>query len=251
MLKRMVWSVGVMLLAVSVRAEEPAKAGKLTDPVEILKKADEVCKPVKSLKYTASRAGLHADAEKTPKGTGTLISLPSVDKKPAMFKVQIKWTKPGETDVNEITAGCDGDNFYVMDHKTKKVYVDVDPAVFGGFRGPIQGLRMAEFGHESPFGDEINGKVKELIGVEKVGEEECYHIHVEYSGSNDGLHTDWWISTKDFYPRRADRVQPNRSGEKGGGTMSLTGLEVNPKADPKDFALVVPEGYTKVEDFAP
>jgi hypothetical protein len=33
--------------------------------------------------------------------------------------------------------------------------------------------------------------------------------------------------------------------------MTLTGLEVNPKADPREFALVVPEGYTKVDDFAP
>jgi len=240
------------LFAVTAHAEEPAKSGKLTDAVEILKKADEACKPVKSLKCTAVGEGLFNEAEKQPKVSGSIISLPPVEKKPAMFKASVKLQKPVSSDVEDVTVGCDGDLFYVMDHKNKKVYQDVDPAVFGSFRRGLGLMRMAEFGHESPFGDEIGGKVKELVGVEKVGDEECYHIHVEYSGQADGLATDWWFSTKDFYPRRADRVRTDSaSGQKGGGRLVLAGLEINPKADPKDFALVVPEGYTKVDDFAP
>lgn len=251
-MKRMLLILPFALFAVNARAEEPAKGGKLTDPVEILKKADEACKPVKSLKYTAAGEGLFGDAERQPKVTGSIISMPPVEKQPARFKVQVKVQKPGSSDVEEVTAGCDGNLFYVMDHKNKKVYQDVDPAVFGSFRRGIGAIRMAEFGHESPFGDEINGKVKTLVGVEKVGDEECYHIHVEYSGQSDGLATDWWISTKDFLPRRADRVRTDSaSGNKGGGKMVLTGLEINPKADEKSFALVVPDGFTKVEDFAP
>lgn len=250
-MKRMLLVLPLALFAVSARAEEPAKGGKLTDAVEILKKADEACKPVKSIKYTAAGEGLFGDAEKQPKVSGTIISMPPVEKKPAMFRASVKVQKPGSTDVDEVTAGCDGDLFYVIDHKNKKVYQDVDPAVFGSFRRQIHAIRMAEFGHESPFGDEIGGKVKELVGVEKVGDEECYHIHVEYS-VQEGLATDWWISTKDFLPRRADRVQTDSaSGNKGGGKMVLTGLEINPKAEEKSFALVVPEGYTKVDDFAP
>lgn len=251
-MKQMLLMLPFALFAVNARAEEPAKGGKLTDAVEILKKADEACKPIKSIKYTAAGEGLFSEAEKQPKVSGTIISMPPVEKKPAMFRASVKVQKPGSTDVDEVTAGCDGDVFYVIDHKNKKVYQDVDPAVYGGFRRQIGAIRMAEFGHESPFGDEIGGKVKELVGVEKVGEEECYHVRVEYSGAADGLVTDWWISTKDFLPRRADRVRTDSaSGNKGGGKMVLTGLEINPKADVKVFALVVPEGYTKVDDFAP
>lgn len=225
---------------------------KLTDPVEILKKADEASKPIKSYRYTASFEPLHSDAEKLPKVTGKIVVIPPVEKKPAQFRSEAKITKPGSSDVEEVTTGCDGDNFYVIDGKNKKVYVDVDPAVLGSFRRLANALRMQEYGHETPFQDEINGKVKELKGVETVGDEECYHIHVEYAAPAEGLATDWWFSTKDFLPRRADRVRTDSaSGQKGGGKLEITGLEINPNADAKIFALAVPEGYTKVDDFAP
>jgi len=248
-MKRLACLLTVVGFVGSAWAQDGAK---LTDAVEILKKADEASKPIKSYRCTASVEGLFSTAEQMPKVTGKLVSLPPVEKRPAQFRCEAKVTKPGSSDVEEVTTGCDGDNFYVIDHKNKKVYVDVDPAVLGSFRRTAGALRMQEYGHDTPFSDEINGKVKELKGIEKVGDEECYHIHVEYAGSAEGQATEWWFSTKDFLPRRADRVRTDSaSGEKGGTSLVITGLEVNPKADEKTFALTVPEGYEKVDDFAP
>jgi len=227
-------------------------SGKLTDATEILKKADEAAKPIKSYRYGAAFEGLLGNAEKLPKVTGKLVALPPVEKQPARFHCEAKVTQPGSSDVQEVVTGCDGDSFFVIDNKTKKVYVDVDPAVFGSFGRVARALRMQEYGHDSPFTDELNGKVKELKGIEKVGDEECYHVRVEYGGPAEGQVTDWWFSTKDFLPRRADRVQTDpTSGQQAGTKLVITGLEINPKADEKAFALVVPAGYEKVDDFAP
>jgi len=250
MMKRSVCVLGLAVFGASVWAQDASKAAKLTDPVEILKKADEASKPVKSYRYTASFEALFGDAERLPKVTGKLTAVPPVEKKPPQFRCEAKVTKPGSSDVEDVTTGCDGDNFFVIDAKNKKVYVDVDPAVLGSFRRTAGALRMAEYGHATPFSDEINGKKQEFKGMEKVGDEECYHVFVEYSQA--GLEADWYFSAKDFLPRRVDRAGTDpTSGKKGGGKLIVTGLELNPKVDEKTFKLSVPEGYTKVDDFAP
>jgi hypothetical protein len=252
-MKRLVCVLGWVAIGSVVQAQDhPSKSTKLTDPVEILKKADEASKPVKSFRYTASAEGLHADAERFPKVTGKVIAVPAPEGKQPLARTDAKVTRPGSSDVEEITVGCDGENYYVIDAKNKKAYVDLDPGVVGGFRRIVGGLRMQEYGHEKPFSDEINGKVKELKGIEKVGEEECYHVYVEYGEQAGGLVTDWWFSTKDFLPRRSDRVRTNaQTGAKGGGKLVITNLEINPKVDPNDFKIKIPEGFTKVDDFAP
>jgi outer membrane lipoprotein-sorting protein len=251
-MKRAVCVLAWAAISSNVWAQDGAKDAKLSDPVEILKKADEASKPVHSYRYTATAEGLFAEAERSPKVTGKLAAMPAAEGKQAMFRCEAKLTRPGSSDVEEVITGCDGENYYVIDGKNKKVYVDLDPAVMGSFRRTAGALRMQEYGHATPFSDEINGKVTELKGVEKVGDEECYHVYVEYGAQAGGLATDWYFSTKDFLPRRSDRVRTNaETGQKGGGKLAVTNLEVNPKLEAKDFKLTVPEGYTKVEDFAP
>ncbi len=248
-------AIGVLVsvaIGATALAQDASKGAKLTDPVEILKKADEASKPVKSYRYTASAEGLHAEAERLPKVTAKVTVGPTQEGKQPLARTEAKITRPGSSDVEEVTVGSDGENYYVIDGKSKKAYVDLDPGVVGGFRRVVGGLRMGEYGHATPFSDEINGKVKEFKGIEKVGDEECYHVYVEYSGDFPGFVADWWFSTKDFLPRRSDRTRTNpQTGEKGGGKLVITGLEVNPKVDAKDFKFTVPEGYTKVDDFAP
>ncbi len=249
-MRRTVCVLAAVAFAATAWAQDASKGAKLTDPVEILKKADEASKPIKSFRSTATWEGLHGDAERAPKMTGKVIAAPAPEGKQALMRTEAKVTRPGSSDVEEVTVGCDGNEYYVIDGKNKKAYVDLDPGVMGSFRRTAGALRMQEYGHETPFQDEINGKVKEFKGIEKVGDEECYHVYVEYS--QQGLVTDWWFSTKDFLPRRADRVRTNpENGQKGGGKLVVTGLEVNPKFEEKDFKVTIPEGYTKVEDFAP
>ena len=88
-----------------------------------------------------------------------------------------------------------------------------------------------------------------LKGVEKIGNEKCYRIYVEYADSM-GKST-WWFSTKDFLPRRVDRIGKGPDGEKAGTWLTLTNLVVSPKLSENTFALNVPDGYEVEEVKAP
>ncbi len=253
-MKRTVWATGCALLFVGLwtvsAADPPAGGGAMTDPVEILKKADDACKAVKSLTYKLTFKGLGADEVRAPKLSGTVSLLGRKASGADKYRCEVTVTPPGATEAIQVTGGSNGKSYFVVDAKNKKVYEDIDPAMFGSFRRAIFGAIVQEYLHPTPFTDEINGVTKELKGVEKVGSEDCYHVFVKYQ--QETIEADWYFSTKDFLPRRVDRgFTPPGDGPKGGSQVMVTDLKLDPELDPKTFEPVVPEGYTKVDDFAP
>ena len=70
---------------------------------------------------------------------------------------------------------------------------------------------MAEYIHPRPFSDEINAEKAVMKGTTKVGDEECYQIHVVYRNAR-GAEAMWYFSKKDFLPRRVDRIRPGQDG---------------------------------------
>ena len=228
----------------------PAAAGELTDATEILKKADEASKAVDSVKYTAKAKGLGADEPKIPVVEGTVYLDGFKNNRPEKVRFEAKVTMPGSSDVKEFTMGNDGKEYFLIDPNKKIAYVDIDPAVVGSSGRMVGGLTMLEYVHEAPFSDEINGKVKEFKGSEKVGTEDTYHVYVKYA--QEGQEADWYFSKKDFLPRRVDRHSPGREGAAPGGRqLVVTSLTVAPKSDKDPFKFELPAGYTKSEDFAP
>ena len=139
--------------------------------------------------------------------------------------------------------------FYLVDKAAKKAYEDIDPAVIGTRGRVIPAIAMVEFVHPTPFSDEINGRSQELKGITKVGDEECFEIHVVYAAGNQESH--WFFSTKDYLPRRRDSIFTGQDGQRQGRQVILTSLEVDPKFEKSPFKLVLPEGFTKTDDFAP
>ena len=111
---------------------------------------------------------------------------------------------------------------------------------------------MIEFVHATPFNDEINGRSQELKGSVKIGDEDCYEIHVVYAADRAPQAT-WAFSKKDFLPRRRiDAFPAALAGGQAGTTIkTITNLVVEPKLDEDAFKLKLPEGYTKTDDFAP
>ncbi len=228
----------------------PAAAGELTDATEILKKADEASKAVDSVKYTAKTKGLGVDEAKIPTVEGTVYLHGYKNGRPEKVRYEVKMTPPGSSETKDIIMGNDGNEYFLMVPSMKIAYVDIDPAVVGGSGRMVGGLTMMEYVHDEPFSDEIKGKKKELKGSEKVGNEDTYHIYVEYA--QEGQEADWYFSKKDFLPRRVDRkFAPRGGGEAGGRQLIVTSLTVAPKSEKDPFKFELPEGYTKSEDFAP
>lgn len=239
------------MFAALAAAQEPAKkSADLSDPVEILKKADAASKAVDFVQYTASVKGEGAAASFVPKASGTVILKGWANNRPEQFRYEAKVERPGSSDVSDITVGSDGKTYFLIDAKEKKVYEDIDPAVVGtAGQGVRRALGMAEYVHPEPFSDEIKGAKQELKGSTKVGDEECYEIHVTYT--EGGQEASWFFSKKDFLPRRVDRFFSTPTGEKGSSQLVVTKLTVDPKLDKDPFKLIVPEGFTRIDDFAP
>jgi len=221
----------------------------LTDPVEILKKADAASKAVDFIQYTASVKGEGAAESRVGKVSGTVVLKGRTSGGAAQYRYEAKVERPGSSDVNDVTVGSDGKAYYLINSKEKKVYEDIDPAVVGTAGRGVRALTMAEYLHPEPFSDEIKGKKQELKGSAKVGDEDCYEIHVTYT--EGGQEATWFFSKKDFLPRRVDRFIQSPTGEKGSTQLIVTKLTVDPKFDKDPFKLTVPEGFTKIDDFAP
>lgn len=247
-----VTGLGLLLVPALAHAGDPpaggAPAGDSTEVVEILKKADAAAKAVKGAKYEVKFEGVGDDAAKVPMVEGAWLTVDFSDGRAKKYRIDAKVTAPGSKDVQKVTIGSDGENYYLLDHNAKKAYVDVDPNVIGRVGRALFQATLAELGHPKPFSDEIDGKVKELKGSKTINGEDCHEIFVTYANApQDAI---WWISKKDFLPRaRQDII---KRGETTVSSMkTIAKLEVDPKTAADAFKLVIPEGYEKTDDFAP
>ncbi len=222
---------------------------ELSDAMEILRRADAACKTVKIVRYKASAQGLGADEARMPKVEGTAVFGGWVNNAPERFRYDAKVQKPGSSETQEYSAGSDGNLVYLIDPQKKTVYADMDPAVLGSAARPLRSILVGKIVNPEAFKDELKAEKVELKGTTKVGDEECYDVFVSYGQDNgEGV---WSISKKDFLPRRVERSFPRPDGGKGGRLVTLTDLVVNPKIEGDPFKLVVPQGFSKTDEFAP
>jgi len=233
----------------------PALAdGDLTDGREILKKADEAVKKIKLVEYRADYQGTAWVQQFVPAVTGTVVLGKQSKWEIPQFRCEIKLQKYGSEEVQELTAGCDGDVYFLIDPKTKTAHEDMDEAVLGTQSRDIQRALMREFSIPKPFGailepEEGDPPAIELKGTAKVGDQECYEVVIKPTGPQaPELH--WFISKKDLLPRKIVRIY-DREGEKGTTELAVHDLKVDPKLDRNPFKLVPPPGFKKTDEFAP
>jgi len=238
------------LIPVSASAQdgETKSAGDL-EPLAVLKKAAEAAKQIKTVRYAFKRQGLDADEDKSPKLSGTATLGGWAYKAVQKYRVEMKVQRPGTPEPTDVMAGSDGDIVYLIDAKAKKVYADLDPAVLGAQNAPVRVVLLSDFVDPEPFAEAMKAEKFESAGVVPVGGEDCYKIRTK--PKSEGSEVIWFIAKKDFLPRRMDMIFPSRDGKPGGRTIELSNLTVNPKLDSDPFKLVVPDGFTKTDDFAP
>ncbi len=249
MVKRKAWIVLWCCVSPAWATESASSAGKLSDPVEILKRAQEAVRQVKAVRFSFVRQGILSDEGKSPRIEGTSVYSGWAQTWVQKFRVDAKVTRPGEPEPTEVVAGSDGNVVYLVDAKNKKVYADMDPAVLGAKMRFVRQSMMMYYVNPEAFEEEKKSAVKELKGMTRVGDEECYELRVGRAGG-EGSST-WFLSARDFLPRRLELTFPAREGQMGGFSMVLSNLSVNPKFDKDPFQLAVPEGYTKTDEFAP
>ncbi|MGD2111055.1 MAG: DUF2092 domain-containing protein, partial [Phycisphaerae bacterium] len=159
--------------------------------------------------------------------------------------------KYGSEELIEVTAGSDGDVYFLVDPKTKMAHEDMDVAVLGTNARNIQRPVMGEFADAKPFHDilEPDGDAPtiELKGTTKIADHDCYEVLVKGKSPPE---FQWFISKTDFLPRKVVRTY-EQEGEKGTTELAISDLKINPKLDKDAFKVDVPPGFTKTDEFAP
>lgn len=236
-----------LLPLTAVRAEEEKQPAELTDPVEILKRMDEAAKVVKTVAYDIEFEATGDATKFVASGKGSAILKGWTGRLPEKYRLDVEIRKEG-AESRRVSAGADGEHYYLIDHSTKTAHEDIDPAVMGSASSVLITAVVAEFVHPKPFDDEINAKTHEFKGIETVAGVECYVVAVEYQ---IGRKATWFVGKNDFLPRRRiDHFDDSGLG-KGDVRKTITRLVVDPNLEEDAFKLKLPEGFTKTDDFAP
>ncbi|MEM9592930.1 MAG: hypothetical protein AAGD06_01615 [Acidobacteriota bacterium] len=232
---------------------EDAESVKSEKALEILKQADEASRAVTTVRFHAKAepAGVIANFIGAVEGTALMNGWNPEIRRPLKFWAKAEAKAPGTGAEMDMTCGGDGETFFLVDHKTKKGYEDMDPAVLGTGGQTLGALGLAQFVHPEPFQRELDATAIELLGKGEVMGEECWKIRVTYApGSGNDSGADWCISTRDHLPRQQIRKFAFPQGE-GELAITLSSLEVDPKFESALFKMDLPEGYEAVDDFAP
>jgi hypothetical protein len=245
--------LGLGVAAASTMAQDAqpcdgSDRAKLTDPRAILKQAEEALKSVKLVRYQVKYGGTGWVAQFVAQAEGSAMLGEPSRHDIARFRCDVKLTPPGGTEAIELSAGSDGDLFFLIDPQTKTVYADIDEAVLGTHHRDLQRVLLPDFVGKEPLADALKAEKVELKENTRIGGEPCYQVRVVESETREDV---WSISQNDLLPRRVDRVyrEPNR-GE-GGTSLELTELVAATEFHLAPFELRVPDGYTKTDEFAP
>lgn len=239
--------LAVLVLPAWAEGEE-AKTERSPEAIEILEKVDAAIKKIDSVAYKAKTEATGDLAAGMGEASGSVVMKGWNGGMPNHFRVHVTAKQPDSEEPVEMTAGGNGDSYFLLDHAGKKGYEDMDPGVLGSAGGQLIGFAMIEFVHDRPFDDELAGETVTLLEEMEIAGEPCYAVDVFYSGGRG--HATWYFSKNDYLPRR--RVQ-HISGERGEGTIVRTvmDLKIAPETDASLFTMKLPEGFEQIDDFAP
>lgn len=244
----LVTAVSTTLFAQGPKEVNTLKDGAaLTDPKEILQRADMAIKAVYAIRYQAVFQGTGFMRDNSPLAKGTVVLSGKSTAGYGKFRVEAKVRLPDGGSM-EFTAGSDGARFFLIDPQKKLVYTGGGLSVAGEQRSLLaQSLLLQHFVHPNPFVDEIQAPSIRLKGTAKVGDQDCYEVYLK---GEKGVAI-WYFSMKDFLPRRLDRVIADPEGQLGAIQWVLTDLVVDPVLTEDPFRVVIPSGFTAADGPAP
>jgi hypothetical protein len=237
----------------------PTPRAELTDALQILRNADNAVRNVRAVQYVADYRGAGPIASTTYHVTGVVILGNMRGEGQEDYFLEVKVTPPEGGEPKEFRIGCNRNQTFVIDPQSRKVHADIDSVVLGSLADVVRDVSMYELVRKQPFRDAIAEEAVTLRGRSKVGEEECYEIHVKYKNRADEAL--WFISMNDFLPRRVDRYRRASGAKPSAGdaapaetddpprtVLTVTQLQVNPGFNQHPFLLRMPPGYRKTDD---
>ena len=227
-------------------AKPEPKSGRSEEALEILRKADTAIKAVSAVRYEITSTPSGAATRFVSPGQGSVVLSGWAGQFPAKFRIEAKGEQNGKP--YHVAGGGTVESYFLIDHTTKKAYEDLDPGVMGSNARVLFGMAMLEFVSDKPFDDELASETVELVGKADVGGVECNEIRVVYPGGQG--ESRWFFATTDNLPRRRVQMFKSPQGE-GAIERTLSKIEIDPELPESLFVLQLPEGYERIDDFAP
>jgi hypothetical protein len=241
------WTIVALLLAQPAqRTAEPTSAA--ADAKAIVKRAADALARVQIASYQLDYKTTGWMSAFFPNYRGPVMVGKDTANKAQRFKCTITVEPSNSSEVREVTAGADGDVFFIIDTKTRTVHADIDPGVLGKDMWVVQFSVLREFALSNPFEDALKSGEFRLEEARRVDGEDCFAVWIKPSTDPPAT---WYFAKKDFLPRRVSYAAKNEKGEESVSEMTLGRLVIIPQPDKDPFAIVVPEGYKKTDDFAP
>ena len=240
---------GVMILFLTACSCVAGEGSSGDNPAKaVLKKSREAIKKTKVVSYNADYTATGYIKQWVSDARGQVIVGEKAKFDVPRFRLDI--TMAGQEDKPEkrYSLGCDGDEYFLIDEESKTVYADLDPAVLGSNSRAFRRVILPEFGDAEAFKEELKAETVELRDAESVGGEDCDVVFVKNESPPDIM---WWISKKDQLPRQVRRLYKQEDRGEGTTELTLKQLQANPSVKEDPFAVRVPEGFKKTDEFAP
>ncbi|MFQ5489369.1 MAG: DUF2092 domain-containing protein [Phycisphaerae bacterium] len=235
--------VGAAGMAPSAKAEGPSEG------MALIKKMVEAAKVVKGASYRVQVEPIDLGKKFIPHIDATCLTWGFQDNMPKKAKVEMTTKEDGASETNRLTLGAVDDEYYLIDHKTKKAYKDIDPAVLGAMSTAFQVASYVSLLQTEPYKRELESKTQEVKGTETVDGVECHVVHVVYG--EGPRRSDFYIAKKDHLARKIDLIWMENEEGKGGVVITYTDLKTDPKLKDGAFAFKLPEGFEQSDDYAP
>lgn len=226
------------------RADEATPSPK-RDPaaVALLEKAAEAMKKAEIVRYDVEVRASGWVKEFVPDVDGSATVGDQSQWEIDRFHCRVRITD-SDGKVAEREAGSNGEVFFLIDPSTKTAHEDMDPTVLGPDSRTIRRTVLSAFASPKPLKAELAAESIELGGSEDVAGVPCDRVNVVLEGRTDS----WFFAKSDGLPRRVLRKIVRDNGE-GAVDTTLRSLTLNPKIDGDPFALRVPAGYRKTDEF--
>jgi len=231
-----------------------ASDGDAPDLTELLQKADAATRQVRAVSYDVELFGTgtaadrvtrikgHVDARQERRGLMGAFHLgeaPTQDQARDAFRFRGEFETRGFS--RRFDVATDGQKRVRMDF-SRNIYAEGGDGAEELVK-PFRPLFMLEYFHPTPFSDEINGKSRTYLGIEKVGDVDCHVIDVVYG--RQGVDTRWYFGVEDYLPRRVERMVMMGGQATGATVLQLTNLDTAPAFDDETFVPPVPPGFER------
>jgi len=215
---------------------------------ELVKTAAAALKDVQRVTYKAEYDATNWIKTFVPRVTGEVILGQEREYELVEFSCDVTVRGRESAEESRFRAGCDGDQFFLIDPETRTMHRDMDQAVLGSNSRSIQRVVLEDFSSSEPLKELIEAEIVESRGTHTVDGHLCRRVYVK---TKEGQEQVWSFSEIDHLPRHVERMWKNQQEEPGSTLLTLTHLNVNPRLEGQAFNPAVPEGYTKTDEFAP